>query len=194
MASTHPNTQGLACHVVDDQIKRIAAGTRCQTGGCLPGKGALMSVPGRGYKTLRLPQSRYSTTMGNPLSSVGPDRARELVRGSRVATGPSGARRRLRRGGYRTRAEAYRALTGLRPPHPADPHRALLTTGQSLQHWLATRLRPRAATLRSYHQHIHQASSPTSAEFCCVSCAWMMCRAPSRSWPAPRPATGGPAA
>jgi hypothetical protein len=73
-----------------------------------------------------------------------------------LPTGPSGARRRLRRGGYRTRAEAYRALTGLRPPHPADPHRALLTTGQSLQHWLATRLRPRAATLRSYHQHIHQ--------------------------------------
>ncbi|MGH3514426.1 MAG: tyrosine-type recombinase/integrase [Pseudonocardiaceae bacterium] len=70
--------------------------------------------------------------------------------------GPSGARRRLRRGGYRTRAEAHRALTGLRPPDPADPHRALLTTGQWLQHWVATRLRPRPATLRSYHQHIQQ--------------------------------------
>jgi hypothetical protein len=32
----------------------------------------------------------------------------------------------------------------------------LLTTGQWLAHWLATRLRPRPATLRSYHQHIHQ--------------------------------------
>jgi integrase len=73
-----------------------------------------------------------------------------------LPTGPSGARRRLRRGGYRTRAEAYRALAGLRPPHPADPHRVLLSTGQWLVHWLATRLRPRPATLRSYHQHIHQ--------------------------------------
>lgn len=73
-----------------------------------------------------------------------------------LPTGPSGARRRLRRGGYRTRAEAQRALTGLRPPHPTDPRRVLLTTGQWLQHWLATRLRPRPATLRSYHQHIHQ--------------------------------------
>ena len=70
--------------------------------------------------------------------------------------GPDGARRRLRRGGYRTRAEAHRALTRLRPPHPADPRRVLLSTGQWLQHWLATRLRPRPATLRSYHQHIHQ--------------------------------------
>ena len=32
----------------------------------------------------------------------------------------------------------------------------LLTTGQWLAHWLATRLRPRPTTLRSYHQHIHQ--------------------------------------
>lgn len=73
-----------------------------------------------------------------------------------LSTGPTGVRRRLRRGGYRARAEAQRALAGLRRPHPADPCRALLTAGQWLQHWLATRLRPRPATLRSYHQHIHQ--------------------------------------
>ena len=73
-----------------------------------------------------------------------------------LPAGPTGVRRRLRRGGYRTRAEAHRALNGLRPPHPADPSRQQLTTGQWLAHWLATRLRPRPATLRSYHQHIHQ--------------------------------------
>ena len=73
-----------------------------------------------------------------------------------LPAGPTGVRRRLRRGGYRTRAEAHRALIGLRPPHPADPSRQQLTTGQWLAHWLATRLRPRPATLRSYHQHIHQ--------------------------------------
>ncbi|HEX5345705.1 MAG TPA: hypothetical protein VFW64_01160 [Pseudonocardiaceae bacterium] len=72
-----------------------------------------------------------------------------------LPTGPSGARRRLRRGGYRTRTEAQQALTGLRQPHPTDSYRELLTTGQWLQHWLATCLRPRAATLRSYRQHIH---------------------------------------
>jgi hypothetical protein len=44
----------------------------------------------------------------------------------------------------------------LRQPHPTDPRRALLTTGQWLAHWLATRLRPRPATLRGYHQHIDQ--------------------------------------
>jgi hypothetical protein len=38
-----------------------------------------------------------------------------------LPTGPSGARRRLRRGGYRTRAEAQQALTGLRRPHPHRP-------------------------------------------------------------------------
>jgi hypothetical protein len=37
-----------------------------------------------------------------------------------LPTGPSGARRQLRRGGYRSRAEAYRALAGLRPPHPTN--------------------------------------------------------------------------
>jgi hypothetical protein len=62
----------------------------------------------------------------------------------------------LRRGGYRTCAEAQQALAAVRQPHPADPHRVLLSTGQWLRHWLATRLRPRPATLRSYHQHIHQ--------------------------------------
>jgi hypothetical protein len=73
-----------------------------------------------------------------------------------LPTGPSGARRRLRRGGYRTRAEAQRALAGLRQPHLGNPYRVLLSTGQWLVHWLATRLRPRPATLRSYHQHIDQ--------------------------------------
>ena len=42
----------------------------------------------------------------------------------------------------------------MRQPHPADPRRALLTTAQWLAHWLATRLRPRPATLRSYHPHL----------------------------------------
>jgi hypothetical protein len=60
-----------------------------------------------------------------------------------LPTGPSGARRRLRRGGYRTRTEAQQALTGLRQPRPTDPRRELLTTGQWLQRWLATLCRAR---------------------------------------------------
>ncbi|MGH3526625.1 MAG: hypothetical protein ACRDQ6_04860, partial [Pseudonocardiaceae bacterium] len=64
------------------------------------------------------------------------------------------------RGGYRTRAEAHWALTGCVDRIPPNPHRVLLSTGQWLRHWLATRLRHRPATLRSYHQHIHHHLNP----------------------------------
>ncbi|HEX5345704.1 MAG TPA: hypothetical protein VFW64_01155 [Pseudonocardiaceae bacterium] len=40
LASTRPNTHGLACHVVDDLIERIAADHPLLDGGCLLGKGA----------------------------------------------------------------------------------------------------------------------------------------------------------
>lgn len=115
-----------------------------------------MSVRGRVYKRCGClnPDTRRGWGIHCPqLSRVGHGSWYLTVE---LPAGASGARRRLRRGGYRTRAEAHRALAGLRPPHPADPHRVLLTTGQWLRHWLATRLRPRPATLRSYHQHIHQ--------------------------------------
>lgn len=94
--------------------------------------------------------------MGNPLSSADPDRPRELVSSGRVAgralrsATPVAARwlphsRRGPAGAGRSAPTASR-----RPPAGVADH------GQWLAHWLATRLRPRSATLRSYHQHIHQ--------------------------------------
>ena len=50
LTATRTNAQGLACHVADDLIERIAAGHPLTDGGCLLGKGALMSVSGRVYK------------------------------------------------------------------------------------------------------------------------------------------------
>ncbi|MCA1694763.1 MAG: site-specific integrase, partial [Actinobacteria bacterium] len=79
-----------------------------------------MSVPGRVYKRCGClnPDTR------RPWGSHCPQLCR-TGHGSwyltvELPTGPSGTRRRLRRGGYRTRAEAHQALTGLRPPHPTD--------------------------------------------------------------------------
>ncbi|HZD15789.1 MAG TPA: hypothetical protein VE196_11840, partial [Pseudonocardiaceae bacterium] len=111
-----------------------------------------MSVPGRVYKRCGCLNPDTRRRWGSHCPQLGRTGHGSWYLTIELPTGPSGTRRRLRRGGYRTRAEAHRALTGLRPPHPTEPHRVLLTTGQ----WLATRLRPRPATLRSYHQHIHQ--------------------------------------
>ena len=115
-----------------------------------------MSVGGRVYKRCGCLNPDTRRRWGSHCPQLGRTGHGSWYLTIELPTGPSGTRRRLRRGGYRTRAEAHQALTGLRPPHPTDPHRALLTTGQWLAHWLATRLRPRPTTLRSYHQHIHQ--------------------------------------
>lgn len=74
--------------------------------------------------------------------------------------GPDGLRRRLRRGGYRTRALADRARRSLLAPSAADPASELLTTGQWLEHWLATRLSPRPSTMRGYTTHIRRDITP----------------------------------
>jgi hypothetical protein len=124
--------------------------------GGLLGKGVVMSVPGRVYKRCGClnPDTRRRWGSHCPrLTRTGHGSWYLTVE---LPTGPSGTRRRLRRGGYRTGAEAQRAVTGLRRRHRADRRRVLLTTRQWLWHWVATRLRPRPATLRSYHQHIHQ--------------------------------------
>lgn len=65
-------------------------------------------------------------------------------------------RSRLRRGGYRTRAEAERALKRLRDPNLAHQG-GLLTTDQWLQRWydiVEPHLRP--STARGYRQHLEQ--------------------------------------
>jgi hypothetical protein len=62
------NAHGLACHVAGDQIGRIAVGHSLLDGGCLlEGRSDVCSWTC--VQTLWMPQSRYSTTMGKPLST-----------------------------------------------------------------------------------------------------------------------------
>jgi integrase len=74
--------------------------------------------------------------------------------------GLDGKRRRIRKGGFASRRAAERALADLRAPHPADPAARLLTTGQWLRIWLASRVSLRPATLRSYSAHVSDYLSP----------------------------------
>jgi len=66
-----------------------------------------------------------------------------------LAAGPDGHRCRLRRGGYPTRAAARAALQSWH-----NPARPVLTVGQWLTRWLASRAHLRASTLRAYESHV----------------------------------------
>jgi len=70
-----------------------------------------------------------------------------------LPVGPDGRRRRIRRGGYASRRAAAAALAAIRGPDPAEPFRAI-TTGEWLEHWLASRTSPAASTVRSYAGHV----------------------------------------
>ncbi len=64
----------------------------------------------------------------------------------------AGQRRRVRRGGFATRAAAVAALEALASPAAApEPG---LTTGEWLRRWLASRVSLRASTARSYAVHV----------------------------------------
>jgi len=63
-----------------------------------------------------------------------------------------GQRRRVRRGGYLTRAAAANALEALAGPAAAVAPG--MTTGQWLERWLASRVSLRASTSRSYAAHV----------------------------------------
>ena len=76
-----------------------------------------------------------------------------------LPAGPDGRRRRIRRGGYRSRTAAAAVLAALRRPDPAGPNRAL-KTGEWLAHWLASRTSPAASTVRSYAGHVRLYLAP----------------------------------
>ena len=99
-----------------------------------------MSVPGRVYKRCGCLNPGTRRRWGSHCPQLTRTGHGSWYLTVELPTGPSGARRQLRRGGYRTRTEVERALTALRQPHSSDPRRELLTTGQWLQHWLATLL------------------------------------------------------
>jgi hypothetical protein len=63
-----------------------------------------------------------------------------------------GTRRRVRRGGFATKAAAAAALEALSGPAPAAARG--LTTGEWLGRWLASRVSLRASTSRGYAAHV----------------------------------------
>jgi hypothetical protein len=69
----------------------------------------------------------------------------------------AGERRRVRRGGFETRADAVAALEAL--ASPAGPEAGLLT-GEWLVRWLGSRVSLRASTSRSYAAHVRRYLAP----------------------------------
>jgi hypothetical protein len=76
-----------------------------------------------------------------------------------LPAGHEGRRRRVRRGGYPSRRAAAAVLAALRGPDPAQRGRAV-TTGEWLEHWLASRTSPAASTIRSYTGHVRLYLAP----------------------------------
>jgi integrase len=76
-----------------------------------------------------------------------------------LPAGADGRRRRIRRGGFPSKASADAALGRLRMPATDDPAGPPITVGQWLDRWLAGRTAPRPATLRGYltHQRLYLA-------------------------------------
>jgi integrase len=71
-----------------------------------------------------------------------------------LPAGPDGRRCRIRRGGYTSRAAATAVLARLRGPRQGDLGGRVLTVGDWLAHWLASRTAPAASTVRGYTAHV----------------------------------------
>jgi integrase len=70
-----------------------------------------------------------------------------------LPAGPDGRRCRIRRGGYTSRAAATAVLARLRGPRHGDQRGGVLTVGDWLAHWLASRTSPATSTMRGYATH-----------------------------------------
>jgi integrase len=77
-----------------------------------------------------------------------------------LSAGPDGRRCRIRRGGYPSRAAASSALARLRGPRHGDQGGRVLTVGDWLAHWLASRTSPAASTMRGYTAHVRLYLAP----------------------------------
>ena len=73
---------------------------------------------------------------------------------------PDGRRCRIRRGGYPSRAAASEVLARLRGPRPGDLGGRVLTAGDWLAHWLASRTSPATSTMRGYAAHVRVYLAP----------------------------------
>ncbi len=77
-----------------------------------------------------------------------------------LPVGVDGRRRRIRRGGYPTRRAAWEALLRLWMPRPGDDFARVLTVGEWLERWLASRTSPASSTVRGYRGHVHLYLAP----------------------------------
>jgi hypothetical protein len=71
-----------------------------------------------------------------------------------LPAGLDGRRRRIRRGGYPSRAAAVAVLARLRAPRPGDTGARMLTVGDWLAHWLVSRTATAPSTVRGYAAHV----------------------------------------
>ena len=74
-----------------------------------------------------------------------------------LPAGPDGRRCRIRRGGYTSRAAV---LARLRGPRHGNQDGRVLTVGDWLAHWLASRTSPATSTMRSYAAHVRLYLAP----------------------------------
>ena len=74
-----------------------------------------------------------------------------------LPAGPDGRRCRIRRGGYTSRAAV---LARLRGPRHGNQDGRVLTVGDWLAHWLASRTSPATSTMRSYTAHVRLYLAP----------------------------------
>jgi hypothetical protein len=80
-----------------------------------------------------------------------------------LPVGLDGRRRRIRRGGYPSRKAALEVLGRLRAPKAGGPG-GIVTVGDWLAHWLASRTSPAASTVRGYAAHVRLYLGPYLGE------------------------------
>ena len=81
-----------------------------------------------------------------------------------LPAGLDGRRRRIRRGGYPSRAAAMAVLARLRAPRPGDTGTRILTVGDWLAHWLVSRTATAPSTVRGYAAHVRLYLTPYLGE------------------------------
>ena len=108
-----------------------------------------MSGQGSVYKRCGCADPVTGRQLGNRCPRVAGSRHGSWYIGLELPTGVDGRRRRVRRGGYPSRAAAAETLAALRSPRPGDRAGQVLTTGDWLAQWLASRTSPAVAAMAS---------------------------------------------
>jgi integrase len=125
------------------------------------GEVKLMALSGRGslYKRCGCADPQTGRQLGNRCPGLtGPRHGSWYLRFE--LPGLDGRRRRIRRGGYPSRKAAIAVLALLRAPGQSERGERILTVGDWLECWLASRTSPAASTLRSYAGHVRLYLAP----------------------------------